>query len=138
MDATPILRLSLPLKIKRTKKKDFSCNLNVYRNTHYRTLNTVKKRYHKAVFKLLEGNTIVFTKPVRLTYYLYLATKHRSDLGNICSVIDKFTSDALVEWGVLVDDYWKYIQEINYKFMGFDKINPRAELVIEEINNYDE
>ena len=51
-------------------------------------------------------------------------------MSNPCSIIDKFTCDALVKAGVLEDDSSKQIKQIIYKYGGIDKDNPRCELEI--------
>ena len=51
-------------------------------------------------------------------------------MSNPCSIIDKFTCDALVKAGVLEDDSSKQIKKVIYKYGGIDKDNPRCELEI--------
>ena len=51
-------------------------------------------------------------------------------IGLICSIIDKFTCDALVKAGVLADDSYDEIDKVVYKFGGVDKADARCELVI--------
>lgn len=72
----------------------------------------------------------MYEEPVILTYTYYAKTKRRLDVSNPCSIIDKFTCDALVKANVLKDDSFKQIKEVIYKFGGIDKDNPRCELVI--------
>ena len=38
-----------PLSVPQTKTEHFILNMNVYRNTHYQTLNKVKINYKKAI-----------------------------------------------------------------------------------------
>tara|TARA_R100000541_G_scaffold56081_1_gene65309 strand:- start:448 stop:696 length:249 start_codon:yes stop_codon:yes gene_type:complete len=71
-----------------------------------------------------------FTEPVTLTYTYYAKTKRRIDISNPCSIIDKFTCDALVKAGILKDDSFKQVNKVVYKFGGLDKENPRCELLI--------
>jgi hypothetical protein len=47
-------------------------------------------------------------------------------------VITKFTHDALVEFEILEDDNYNFVNEIVYKFGGVDKDNPRCDVVIIE------
>ena len=60
----------------------------------------------------------------------YAKTKRRIDISNPCSIIDKFACDALVKAGVLKDDSFEQVNQVIYKFGGFDKENPRCELVV--------
>ena len=71
-----------------------------------------------------------FTEPVSLTYTYYARSNRRLDISNPCSIIDKFTCDALVKAEILEDDSFKQIKEVVYKFGGVEKDNPRCELVI--------
>jgi len=126
--------ITLPLEVyttkSKTKKSKFILNLNTYRNCHYTKLNSVKIAYKNAIQELIPG---IKLGKVKLTYTYYAKTRRRLDISNVCSIIDKFTCDALVDKGVLIDDNYDYIPEVTYKFGGVDKNNPRCELLIEEI-----
>ena len=100
--------------------KGFSLNLNQYRNAHFYKLNNAKIEY-KAIIKL--------------TYVVYPKTSREFDISNVCSIVDKFFSDALVELGKLPDDNFKYIPEISYKIGEKDKDNPRVEIIIETLES---
>ena len=123
------MQIKLPLEVYYSKNKKFILNLNNYRNAHYRVLANAKKLYSEnlqASFKDLEP----FTEPVVLKYTYYARSKRRIDVSNPCSIIDKFTCDALVKAGVLEDDSSKQIKKVIYKYGGIDKNNPRCELKI--------
>ena len=68
----------------------------------------------------------------KVTYTIYYPTKRAFDIDNIGSVITKFTHDALVEFEILEDDNYNFVNEIVYKFGGVDKDNPRCDVVIIE------
>lgn len=53
------------------------------------------------------------------------------DVSNVCSVVDKFFCDALVEEGRIPDDNYDHIPEIKYIFGEVDKTNPRVDVEIE-------
>jgi Holliday junction resolvase RusA-like endonuclease len=134
------VKLILPLKIRLSKagKKWFILNLNSYRNTHFQTLSTAKKFYALAVQEQLPRrqphNPIVkLVGPLRLRYKYFAASNRRVDVSNPCSVIDKFTCDALTEAGVLHDDDVKTIVSVEYVWGGVERLNPRCEL---EISKY--
>jgi Holliday junction resolvase RusA-like endonuclease len=133
------VKLVLPLKIRLSKagKKWFILNLNNYRNAHFQTLNTAKKFYTAAVIDQLQyrqpKNLPRLVGPLQLTYKYYAATARRLDVSNPCSVIDKFTCDALTEAGVWIDDDIKTVVEVRYVWGGVEKMNPRCEL---EISKY--
>lgn len=70
--------------------------------------------------------------PLRVTYTVFKGDKRNCDLGNICSIHQKFFEDALVELGKLPDDNYEMISEVNYRWGGIDKLNPCLEIMIEE------
>ena len=123
--------LSSPLRVYQTKKKDFILNLNVYRNSHYRTLNTVKIRYKEVmkeqILKLPKMEKII------LHYRLYPKSRRLTDLDNVISVHSKFFQDALVELGIIPDDDYRYIIGSTQEFGEVDKDNPRVEIKIKVI-----
>jgi hypothetical protein len=57
------------------------------------------------------------------------------DLGNVLSVVQKFTEDALVELGLLTDDSYDIISKVEYGFGRVDRENPRVELTIDGYRN---
>ena len=122
------MKIDLPLEVYYTKNKKFILNLNNYRNAHYRTLASAKKIYAEDLVDRI--NYPKYETPVRLTYTYYAKSKRRLDVSNPCSIIDKFTCDALVKAEVLEDDSFEQIKEVIYKFGGIDKDNPRCVLEI--------
>ena len=128
-----ILPLSVIIPRKTKADKVFILNLNVYRNTHHFTLAAAKIQWAEIVRQVTVGMVNVDSMPFNFTYTVYPATNRRFDLANVCSIIDKFTADALIEFGIIPDDSYKIIPEINYRFGGVDKENPRCELLINSI-----
>ena len=53
---------------------------------------------------------------------------------NVISVIDKFFQDALVERGCIEADDLSIVIEVNSKYIGIDKENPRLEVTITKID----
>lgn len=109
-------------------------NLNAFRNWHYQTSNNLKKRFKALVqVELIERHLLdykITQYPVSVTYTLYFRDKSNVDLANVCTVVDKFTLDALVEFGILEDDCYKYVNNVKYVWGGVDKENPRCEVEI--------
>jgi len=126
------MKLTLPLKIRLSKagKRWFILNLNNYRNAHYRTLSLAKKLYALAVCEALPDKIPKLTGPLHLTFKYYAASARKIDISNPCSIIDKFTCDALTEAGVWKDDDVKTVLSVTYIFGGVEKNNPRCELEI--------
>lgn len=134
------MRLILPLTVtipRKTKDdKVFALNLNVYRNAHHMTLNQAKVAYKSEVMKSMTtaGGRFFPLKlgpgPFRFVYTIFPSSNRGFDLGNVCSIIQKFTDDALIELGAITDDNFKVVREVDYRFGIVDKVRPRAELSI--------
>ena len=121
-----------PLNIPMTKRKKFVLNLNQYRNTHFRLLNGCKINYKAHMSKQINKSK-PFSK-VLCVYKVYAANRRSFDLGNVCSVHEKFFEDALVELGKLPDDNIDFIPLVIYMGCGIDKENPRVEIEVMELN----
>ena len=121
-----------PLRVRVSKNKEFSLNLNIYRNAAYYLLNISKIVYKEQLIDQV-SRLPTFTQ-IQLTYTLYPPTNRKMDISNILSIHDKYFSDVLVELGKIRDDDYKYIPSVIYKFGEVDKSNPRVEIEIEEIN----
>lgn len=70
---------------------------------------------------------------IKITYRLFPKTKRLVDVSNVCSVVDKFFCDALVQSGCIPDDNYKYLPKVEYEFGEVDKNNPRVEIEIQEL-----
>ena len=125
-------KLIAPLRVKKTKAKLFSLNLNAYRNEHHMNLNKAKVTFKQEMEEQIR--TLPKFNKVRLTYVMYPATKHLTDVGNVCSIVDKFFADALVELGKIPDDNYLYVPELAFRFGSIDREKPRVEIFIEEID----
>ena len=125
-------KIILPLYVHTTKshttKGKFILNLNNYRNCHFLKLNKAKKEYARIVKDRIKVKKKIETANLEYTYYA--KTKRKIDVANPCSVIDKFTCDALTEIGLWQDDNSKVIKSIKYIWGGVDRENPRCELKI--------
>jgi Holliday junction resolvase RusA-like endonuclease len=128
-----ILPLCVCLPRKKTKDKIWILNLNSYRNTHFQTLNQAKIAWKAIVEQSMPKNMIVECSPFKFTYTVFPASGRKFDLANVLSIVQKFTDDALVEYGVIPDDSYKIIPIIVYKFGAVDKENPRVELDIQSL-----
>jgi len=123
------MTFTLPLEIYYSKNKKFILNLNNYRNAHYRILSIAKKVYTDELLERIKDFP-KFNDPVSLEYVYYAKSNRRLDVSNPCSIIDKFTCDALVKAEIIEDDSFKQIKKVSYIFGGVDKHNPRCELTI--------
>jgi hypothetical protein len=126
-----MVKITAPLKVPKTKKKDFILNLNNYRNTHFQTLNKTKINY-KALLKQQIGQLSNFNKVI-VEYKIFPQSRRRTDIGNVASVHQKFFEDAFVEFGKIVDDSYDHVLMSLQSFGEVDKHNPRVEIRIIEI-----
>lgn len=122
------MKLIAPLRIQVSKKKHFALNLNVFRNSHYMTLNKAKVNFKATMTEQI--NQLPELNRITVHYVLYPKTKRRTDLGNVISVVKKFLEDALVELGKLPDDDYTHIIGSSESFGAVDKHNPRVEIII--------
>lgn len=126
------MEVDLPIGIK-IGRKNYALNLNIYRNAHYQTLNKMKVEFSKVIEP--ELMKLPSFKSIDLTYTLYPKTKRLCDIANVCSIVDKFFCDTLVNIGKLPDDNYEYLKNITYTFGSIDKDNPRVTVKISgEIN----
>ena len=56
-----------------------------------------------------------------MTYTLYFPDKIKRDVANFGAVVDKFTEDAFVEYGILRSDDWETVKIVKFQFGGIDK-----------------
>ena len=129
--------LNLPLKIflshKRKKKangekvdKYFYINLNQYRNADFFTLNKAKALFKEMVQDQI--NQLPAFEWVTMKYILFPGSYREMDTNNVCSIAEKFFSDALVESGKLEDDNYQFLKETTFSFGEVNPQNPRVEL----------
>ena len=127
--------VTLPLEVYYSEKKKFILNLNNYRNAHYRVLSIAKKVYTENLVERIKDYSR-FNDPVSLEYIYYAKSNRRLDVSNPCSIIDKFTCDALVKAEIIEDDSFKQIKKVVYKFGGVEKDNPRCVLTIKNESKF--
>jgi hypothetical protein len=137
-----ILPFSVSIPRKKSADKVWILNLNTYRNTHHFTLNTVKILWKDIVAEAISQEAVrkwcydpkhTFSK-FRFVYTVYPETQRKFDLGNVLSIVQKFTDDALIDLGIIPDDNYKIIEEVVYRYGGWCKSYPRIELEIESIS----
>lgn len=78
--------------------------------------------WHKDAVIQLNGVQKIKSKKIEITFFAPDARKF--DLTNKAeSILDLF-----VDCGIIEDDNYTIIKEVNLKFGGIDKLNPRAEI----------
>lgn len=124
------LVITAPWTIPVSKKRNFSPNLNQYRNAHYQVLAKAKREYAKAIQDQLV-NIEPFEK-VMVTLVAYPPTARDFDNDNLAPHM-KFALDAIVHNRILEDDNYRIVVETRHKVGGIDKENPRVVFIIEEV-----
>ena len=69
---------------------------------------------------------------VKVDITVYMDSRRRADIDNHCC--EKFLWDAFTEAGFWIDDDYTHVVEITSR-MGYDKDNPRTELVITTVDD---
>ena len=112
------------------KGKDniFYLNLNKYRNAHFYILNNAKVAYYE-LMKHEVRNLPKFDK-LNIQYTVFAKNSRKFDIMNICSVVDKFFCDVLVTEGIIEDDNYTIVENIQCKFGGIDSTNERIEILL--------
>lgn len=106
--------MHLPIYLTAPKRKPWSLNLNIYRNTHYRMLNDYKRLFALEVAPTIKG--IPKLDKIVIEYKLYPKTNRMIDIGNVLTIVDKFFSDVLVAEGKIQDDSYKHIIRIVFTY----------------------
>lgn len=125
--------ISVPtyLTMGKRKVKNIPLNLNQYRNASHFLLNDMKKLFAEIVAPRIEH--LPQMDKVRLSYYLYVPSQRELDVNNVVSIVDKFFQDVLVTENKIPDDNFKHVLGTASVFGGFDKSNPRVEVVVEPL-----
>lgn len=121
-----------PLRIIKNRVRSFILNLNQYRNTHYRVLNNCKIAYKDLMKEQIEKSKR-FERAI-FVYKVFGANRRKYDLGNVCSVHQKFFEDAFVELNKIKDDNATIIPIVLYLKGNIDVVNPRVEVDVFEFN----
>jgi hypothetical protein len=117
----------LPLFLEEGKTRRKWLTLNNYRNWHYQVSNNLKRKFKLAIQNKLDFK---FEGKIIIDYKYYAPDKRKRDLMNVISVIDKFFQDAMVENDCIESDDVSIVIEVNSRYMGIDRENPRLEVKI--------
>lgn len=124
-----------PLSVYLTKKRQFILNLNNYRNLYFRTLNQSKINYKEYIKKQIEEEVYYPLNKIGIIYTVYKGDSRRYDVGNICSVHQKYFEDALVELGKLPDDRATNIPITVFLNGTISRDNPRVDIRIYDLTD---
>lgn len=106
-------------------------NQNNYRNTHFQSLNSLKKKYRKLIEPQI-SNLPCFNK-VSVTLRIYARDKRLFDIDNIAAVHLKFFLDAFVSANKIEEDNYLFVPETHTYFHSIDKQNPRVDISLKEL-----
>ena len=116
-----ILKLPTYSKGRGEKKRTNLFSMNIYRNMHYLSLNKVKRDYHKEVEEWVKA--LPKFKSLTPKYILFFKGKRKKDIDNYTFPLHKFLMDALVEYGIIVDDDYTCVKGFTTEFGGIDEQN---------------
>ena len=109
-------------------------SVNWYRNAHYQSSNSAKKKFKKMIKPQIDMFDRIET-PIQIKYTYYAKSNNNPDLDNFVGVVKKFFQDALVESGLIEDDNVNFIVCNSEKYGGIDRANPRVEVEIISVNH---
>ena len=82
----------------------------------------------------VKKTTGVINYPINVKAVYYRSSKHRIDLSNLHEALH----DAMTKSGLILDDNRDIIAGHDGSRVYFDKFNPRIEITIEEMKDYDQ
>jgi len=86
-------------------------SLNEYRNENHYKLNQIKIFWSMVVINTLRIKKIKPVKRANLSFVFNFKTKIRRDADNMVATV-KFIMDALVKDGILADDSFQFVEQI--------------------------
>jgi hypothetical protein len=110
--------LKLPMRIRTSTKKVTPFNLNVYRNLHFRSLTALKHKFQDHAKDLISTAKIPPLGRIRLHYQVFVKTKRKLDIANVCSIVDKFFCDALQQAKIIREDDYDHLDFVSFGFGG--------------------
>lgn len=137
------LSITFPLKTKKDRTVKYSLNEFMLDLSDKSWNNTRKpnhayqlkaKKYLQDIVKnqLSTENPLSGPWPKKITLTIFRASNMHMDIIDNPVVLIKFAMD-IVKISHAPDDYWAYFSESTMRDGGLDKTNPRAELLIEDI-----
>lgn len=118
--------VKVPISVMLTKRKRYPLNLNHYRNAHFRENHKGKELFQSHV----KPEILALPKFSQVLLFYKVFPARKSDVANICSIVDKFFCDALVETGRLEDDNMQVVKGVIYLSGEVDPHEPRVEIGI--------
>lgn len=124
-----------PLSVWINKKKQFILNLNNYRNLYFRSLNTSKINYKQCIKDQIEKECYYPLERIGIIYTVHKGDARNFDIGNVCSIHQKYLEDALVELGKLPDDKATNIPITIFLAGNISRDRPRVDIRIYDLTD---
>lgn len=113
------IKVPIYVEMGKVKVRKMYLNLNLLRNRVAHINNNIKKEFKRVITPSLPIG-VEYYEYYRLEYRLFLPNKLKRDVSNVCSIIDKNFGDSIVELGIVPEDNYHHLQDIHYKFGGYD------------------
>lgn len=98
--------------------------------SHYHAYNNMKRKHTENIAWLAKATKKKYEKiDLEITW---ICKNRRKDKDNIMAGGTKFILDGLVEGGMIANDGWRHIGDIDHKFK-VDRDNPRIEVRITDV-----
>lgn len=117
-----------------TKKNSMQIVKNKKTGRWFPVQSKVYKTFRNQALKQLEATGEPINTPVNICYTFYMDNHRRVDGLNLCAAMD----DVLVEAGILTDDNRDIVAGHDGTRVYYDKDNPRTEVNITELTNYEQ
>jgi hypothetical protein len=113
---------------KTKKPKTFLVSMNELRSAHYFMQNNIKRWFTDYFMGLfLAAPPVPIVGPYEVAYVYYYKNE-ASDLGNVCSLTDKFFCDAIQLAGIVPEDNVNFCKKITFLVGEKDVLHPRVEV----------
>jgi len=123
-----MIKITIPLP-PITKKNHQQIYRNKKTGKPFVTQSKAYKEYQKSAGYFIPCKYMMIAKPVNVKAIYYMPTRRKVDLCNLHAALH----DILVHYGVLEDDNSKIIVSTDGSRVGYDKENPRTEIIITEV-----
>ncbi len=112
------LPLSIPMPTKKNPKAKFYLNKNSEGNANRYVYDKAKQKLKDIVLCELGDNRDPIDEPVIIITSIYKKNKTLCDVGNYL-IVEKFATDAIVDFGLLKDDNFNYVKGVFGVWGGF-------------------
>lgn len=115
----------------KSKKNNKTMAVNKKTGKMFPMTNKATTEYMKDAVQQLKDQFVgykITEYPIAVQMVFYYPTKHRKDIDNSMSTL----LDCMKTAGVIVDDDVTHVNELYAYFAGYDKEDPRVEILLED------